>query len=114
MHLSATTHPFSIVRFELDLPSLRDVMNRMPSFLTPSVDKVYPDMVPSTPSMGVCPYPINTRDNDCHPYHPYRTYDGSCNNLDRPLWGKSMRALARFLPAEYSDGRQPRINMLSL
>ncbi|ELU17892.1 hypothetical protein CAPTEDRAFT_214208 [Capitella teleta] len=99
-------------KFELDLPSLRDVMNRMPSFLTPSVDKVYPDMVPSTPSMGVCPYPINTRDNDCHPYHPYRTYDGSCNNLDRPLWGKSMRALARFLPAEYSDGIQaPRLSM---
>jgi hypothetical protein len=34
---------------------------------------------------GVCERSINA----CSPTSPYRTYDGTCNNLENPLWGRS-------------------------
>ena len=33
----------------------------------------------------------------------YRSYDGTCNNLDHPVWGSSMRGLARLAASVYSD-----------
>lgn len=36
----------------------------------------------------------------------YRTYDGSCNNLKYPYWGKAETPLARFLKSDYHDGKQ--------
>lgn len=35
---------------------------------------------------------------------PYRTYNGSCNNIEHPEWGMTGRAQSRLLPAMYSDG----------
>lgn len=35
---------------------------------------------------------------------PYRTYDGSCNNLRHTGWGKSNTPYARILPPDYEDG----------
>ncbi|KAK3603010.1 hypothetical protein CHS0354_037757 [Potamilus streckersoni] len=38
------------------------------------------------------------------PDYPYRSADGSCNNLDHILWGMSNRPQKRNLPADYQDG----------
>jgi len=35
---------------------------------------------------------------------PYRTYDGSCNNLRHTAWGKSNTPYTRILPPDYEDG----------
>ena len=40
----------------------------------------------------------------CNPKERYRSIDGSCNNLENPLWGKSNTQYNRILPPSYSDG----------
>lgn len=46
---------------------------------------------------------VNCEDDLC--FHlKYRAIDGSCNNLQRPLWGASMTAFRRVLPAQYENG----------
>ena len=40
----------------------------------------------------------------CEAYHPYRAADGSCNNLENPLWGAANTAFQRSLLPQYSDG----------
>lgn len=40
----------------------------------------------------------------CDAYAKYRTIDGSCNNLNQPTWGQSIRPLARLLPPQYEAG----------
>lgn len=40
----------------------------------------------------------------CNPRDRYRTMDGSCNNLQSPLWGKTNTQYARIMPPSYSDG----------
>jgi hypothetical protein len=46
----------------------------------------------------------------CDPITRHRRFDGSCNNLQNPWWGKSEIPYKRYLPAEYSDGfQQPRM-----
>lgn len=34
----------------------------------------------------------------------YRTIDGSCNNLQHPMWGSSLSAFRRLLPPVYENG----------
>jgi len=34
----------------------------------------------------------------------YRSYNGWCNNLNNPAYGKSVTPLLRFLSAKYDDG----------
>lgn len=41
----------------------------------------------------------------CEESYRYRSYDGSCNNLEHPSWGLSSTAYGRVLPAEYLDGQ---------
>lgn len=33
----------------------------------------------------------------------YRSYDGSCNNLEHPKWGSAGSEYGRLRPAKYSD-----------
>jgi peroxidase len=45
-------------------------------------------------------------------YSKYRTIDGSCNNLRKPLWAKSNTAFSRLVPPAYADGiNKPRISV---
>ncbi|XP_076155894.1 thyroid peroxidase [Alosa pseudoharengus] len=57
-----------------------------------------------------CPAPVQPA---CCPYgdqsSKYRSIDGVCNNRNNPLWGAANTVLARWLPAEYEDGKsQPK------
>ena len=40
----------------------------------------------------------------CNGQSKYRNIDGTCNNLQRPLWGASNSPLQRILPPKYDDG----------
>lgn len=40
----------------------------------------------------------------CSENAKYRTFNGSCNNLERPTWGAANTPFLRLLNAEYSDG----------
>jgi len=40
----------------------------------------------------------------CDDSYPYRSMDGSCNNLRIPWWGKKETPFKRLLPAKYDDG----------
>ena len=40
----------------------------------------------------------------CDAHQPYRAADGSCNNLEMPLWGSANSAFQRTLLPQYSDG----------
>lgn len=39
----------------------------------------------------------------CDVTFPYRTLDGSCNNLKHPTWSKIDECVTRYLPADYGD-----------
>ena len=39
----------------------------------------------------------------CNETAPYRTYDGSCSNLEHPDWGKAFTPQERLMPARYDD-----------
>lgn len=47
-----------------------------------------------------CPFKQQTT---CNFNFPYRTLDGSCNNMKNPWWGKSEAPFSRWLSADYSD-----------
>ena len=56
-----------------------------------------------------CREPIPTPDCTEAASSPFRTFDGTCNNIDNPLWGASFTPVGRLLPAQYEDGvQQPR------
>ncbi|XP_052891809.1 peroxidase-like [Anopheles moucheti] len=40
----------------------------------------------------------------CDGSSPYRTFDGTCNNLQNPSWGSANTPYGRLLAAEYGDG----------
>lgn len=47
-----------------------------------------------------CPFKEPVR---CDTQFPYRTFDGSCNNIKNTWWGKSGTPFKRWTPADYSD-----------
>ncbi|VVC27285.1 Hypothetical protein CINCED_3A000564 [Cinara cedri] len=42
----------------------------------------------------------------CDPNAKYRTYNGSCNNLQNPNWGAAMTPFYRLMDAEFDDGNE--------
>lgn len=42
----------------------------------------------------------------CDEDYPYRSIDGTCNNLDSPQWGKPNSTYITFLPSVYGDSNQ--------
>ena len=61
----------------------------------------------------ISPY-CRRREAICNMTSPYRTIDGSCNNLNNPLWGRSNRPHRRFLKSVYMDGKTGPIKKLCL
>jgi len=61
-------------------------------------------------SIGILQPPEISLADQCFPkprcdfFNPYRTIDGSCNNLDYPTWGQANTANTRIIQADYSDG----------
>jgi len=58
----------------------------------------------STRDITECKEPRKTFNCNIPTIHTYRTIDGTCNNLHRPLIGASLTQFRRLLPAEYEDG----------
>jgi hypothetical protein len=56
------------------------------------------------PLQADCPLPSIS----CSETEKYRRINGSCNNLENPLWGSTYVALNRELPPEYTAGDEPR------
>lgn len=42
--------------------------------------------------------------DSCSPTYPYRSINGTCNNLQNPLWGSILTPFARLVPSAYYDG----------
>lgn len=40
----------------------------------------------------------------CLENHPYRSFDGTCNNMERPLDGSVRDCVLNLLPPDYKDG----------
>jgi peroxidase len=47
-----------------------------------------------------CPFKTSPT---CDPNFPYRTLDGSCNNMNQTWWGMAGTPFKRWTPADYSD-----------
>eukprot|EP00731_Ephydatia_muelleri_P008910 Em0004g1248a len=52
-----------------------------------------PQLIPAKPNCSAIPSVNN-----------YRTMDGTCNNLQQPMWGAATTAFRRVLPPYYEDG----------
>lgn len=56
----------------------------------------------SSSKFSECSYKATT--GPCLANANYRTFDGSCNNLDNPWWGTTNVPFRRLLNANYADG----------
>jgi hypothetical protein len=65
----------------------------------------------TTPKKVKCPFPAKIR---CKPTSPYRSLEGTCNNLKNPLLGSIETPHKRFLTPAYDDGfGMPRVKSVS-
>lgn len=74
-----------------------------PNSLNNNLNTPNPPSVQTTtqdPSTLGCGTPVNNCDNS-----QYRSFDGSCNNLQNPVWGTPNTRYNRLLPAIYGDGK---------
>ena len=73
-----------------------NVINKAFSFVQPSIA--------SMNASSVCPYNNIPKPACSNSSNKYYSYDGSCNNLVNPLYGRSDMPFKRFLPPAYADG----------
>ncbi|MFO0002523.1 MAG: peroxidase family protein [bacterium] len=60
-----------------------------------------------------CPYDKETYDT-CNANYAYRSYDGTCNNVNYVWWGKSETPFKRILTPLYDDGLNgPRVRSVT-
>ena len=71
--------------------------------VTRVVSTVVPSGLQSEDSNSQCLDP-DENTLPCDHTSKYRTYNGWCNNLNNPQYGKSVTPLIRFLSAKYDDG----------
>lgn len=55
---------------------------------------------------SVCEASQDEEEIECDPLAPYRTIDGTCNNLENPTWGATFTPLRRAAPTDYGDGEE--------
>ena len=80
------------------------LMDEIINFLS-TVLKNQPKSLINTYSNKLCPFnDINVKCNDSD----YESYDGSCNNLDNPFYGKSNTPFQRYLSPSYDNHNSPR------
>ena len=53
---------------------------------------------------GCVPHQIMANCSDVEFHSKYATFDGTCNNLQNPMWGSSYSAFRRILKAVYENG----------
>lgn len=58
---------------------------------------------PAAPTVDPATLGCGTPPATC-PKTRYRSYDGSCNNLQNPIWGTPNTRYVRLLPPKYGDG----------
>ncbi|XP_052791801.1 peroxidase-like [Mya arenaria] len=72
-----------------------------------SFEKSMPKSFQSDPSRNGCPMSRqqgSTSTRRCSTTSIYRTFDGSCNNLQNPTWGMAKTVRGRLLPSNYANG----------
>jgi peroxidase len=75
-------------------------------FIVPLIDFLYFNIyINNTDQLEIC----EEENKLCNEERRYRTYDGSCNNLEKTWWGMVNKPYKRLLNSKYDDGKcEPR------
>ncbi|XP_033758659.1 chorion peroxidase-like [Pecten maximus] len=102
-HLGTSSKAIALAEFaDLVVETAKDTATRLNVQTAPGIRRALSKVGTNflVPAKRRCPF-SNPR---CDSSSQYRTIDGSCNNLNNPLWGRAFTAFERFLPPAYDDG----------
>jgi len=100
-------YEFLLFSFRFSLSNQRVVdelqKNNLTNLLNPLQAAFSPDagQLTSPYSGDFCPYHAGML---CDVQFPFRSFDGSCNNIRKPIIGRAITPYSRLLPAKYDDG----------